>query len=54
MTDSERKQLEKEIKGLKARLNWDHISGSQRQAYEARIAEIESMFKPQDVTPTGG
>lgn len=55
MTDSERKALEKEIKGLKARLNWDHISGSQRDAYEARIAEIEAMFKPaEQTTPTGG
>ena len=47
MTDDERKRLEKELRGLKARLNWDHISGSQRLAYEERIAYIDSLFRKQ-------
>ena len=47
MTDDERKRYEKEMRGLKARLNWDHISGSQRMAYEERIAYIESIIRKQ-------
>jgi hypothetical protein len=45
MTDAERKQIEKEIMGLKARLRWDHISAGIKETYELRIAEIEERLK---------
>lgn len=47
MTESELKALEKEMRGLKAKLNWDHITNSQRQAYEERIAYIEAIMRKQ-------
>lgn len=47
MTESELKALEKEMRGLKAKLNWDHITNSQRQAHEERIAYIEAVMRKQ-------
>lgn len=45
MTDAERKQIEKEIQGLKAKLRWTHISADAKRGYEARIAELEARLK---------
>lgn len=44
MTDTERKQIEKEIQGLRAKLKWTHIADSVKQGYEARIAELEKRL----------
>lgn len=40
MTEQERKQLEKEIMGLTARLRWDHVAESLKETWRARIADI--------------
>lgn len=45
MTDAERKQLEKEIQGLKAKMRWDHISPGIKETYALRIAELEAKLK---------
>lgn len=45
MTEAERKKVEKEIQGLKAKLKWDHISDGIKQGYEARIAELEATIQ---------
>lgn len=45
MTDAERKQLEKEILGLRAKLRWTHITADAKKGYEARIAEIEARLR---------
>jgi hypothetical protein len=44
VTDAERKQIEKEIMGLKAKLRWDHISDGIKQTYEIRIAELQAKL----------
>lgn len=44
MTQEERKQIEKEIVGLKAKLHWDHISDGVKAGYEARIAELQKKL----------
>ncbi len=45
MTDTERKQLEKEIQGLRAKLRWTHITSDAKKGYEARIAAIETRLR---------
>lgn len=45
MTEAERKQIEKEIQGLRARLRWDHVTDGIRETYQLRIAELEAKLK---------
>jgi hypothetical protein len=45
MTDPDRRLLEKEIQGLKAKLKWDHISEGVKFGYALRIAELEKKLK---------
>jgi hypothetical protein len=45
VTDAEKKQIEKEIQGLKAKLRWDHISDGIKETYELRIAELQARLQ---------
>lgn len=45
MTDLERKKLEKEAAGLRAKLRWDHMAEGLKAVWRERIAEIERMLR---------
>ncbi len=45
MTDAERKQIEKEIQGLTARLRWTHIDAGTRHTYELRIELLKAKLQ---------
>ena len=45
MTEAERKRIEKEIQGLKARLNWTHISEGVKQTYMLRIDVLKAKLE---------
>ena len=45
MTDAERKKLEKEAAGLRAKLRWDHMSEGLKAVWRERIAQIEGMLR---------
>jgi hypothetical protein len=49
MTEQERKQAEKEITGLKAKLRWAHISDGIKETYRIRIEALEARLK--EVSP---
>lgn len=45
MTDAERKQIEKEIQGLMAKLRWSHIGDGAKAHYGVRIEELKAKLK---------
>lgn len=49
MTDTERKRLEKEAMGLKAKLRWDHMDEGLKAVWRERIRMIEEKLRDQTV-----
>ena len=45
MSDAERKQIEKEIQGLTAKLRWEHIAESLKDVYRQRIEDLKAKLK---------
>lgn len=45
MTEAERKKIEKEIQGLTAKLNWEHLDESLKENYRARITYLLGQLK---------
>lgn len=48
MTDLEKKRIQREIQGLKAKCKWDHVSDGVKFGYALRIAELEKKLKESD------
>lgn len=44
MTPEQRKRIEREIQGLKAKCRWDHISPEAKKDYEKRVAELQERL----------
>ena len=44
MTTEQRKRIEREIQGLRAKCRWDHITPEAKRDYEARIAMLEEKI----------
>lgn len=44
LSELERKRVEREIMGLKARLRWAHLDDVARSGYEARIDELREKL----------